>query len=353
MNTTASMPTTTPDRSGSLLWGVLGGTALVVLWAYWPSLTDMAQAWSHSSEYSHGYLVPVFAAFLLWLRRDRLATDDGRTSWWGLAFLAVAVGLRAYGTYQYRVWLEQISLLPCLAGLVLLLGGWTGWRWAWPSILFPFFMVPLPFSISRALSGPLQLLATECSTFILQTIGLPAVSEGTTIRINDAQIGIVEACSGLKMLVVFFALSTGMALVTRAPLFDRLVLVASSVPIALTSNIIRITITGLLHELANSEAANVFFHDVAGWFMMPLALGMLWLELKVLAKLLVESKHGTIAPPSRNRQRPSAPAGSRPKAGRAAPAPRSTRRPASESAALGAPEGPLPPEPLAPQGVPA
>jgi exosortase/archaeosortase family protein len=75
--------------------------------------------------------------------------------------------------------------------------------------------------------------------------------------------------------------------VIKAPLADKLVVVASSVPIALAANIIRITITGIMHELVSGEAANIFFHDVAGWFMMPLALGMMWLELRILEKLFV------------------------------------------------------------------
>src|SRR5262249_58253429 len=137
-------------------------------------------------------------------------------------------------------------------------------------------MGALPDRVNLALSASLQTVATEASTFVLQTIGLPAVSEGNVIRINDSLIGIVEACSGLRMLVVFFALSTGMALVVKAPLGDRLILVASSVPIALVVNVVRITITGALHETVNSRVADVFFHDVAGWLMMPLALALLW-----------------------------------------------------------------------------
>jgi len=256
MNTPTTNATTTPDvlrRPGSNFWLALGAPLVVLLWAYWPNLTEMAHAWSHNAECSHGYLVPIFAAFLLWLRRGRLDLASVRPSWWGLAFILGAVLLRGVGTYYYRVWLDHISLLACLAGLCVLLGGWTAWRWSWPAILFLFFMIPLPFSVATGISGPLQSLATLCSTFLLQTLGLPALSEGNVIRINDAQINIVEACSGLKMLVVFFALSTGMALVTKSPLPDKLFMVASAIPIALISNIIRITITGLMHELVGAE----------------------------------------------------------------------------------------------------
>jgi exosortase len=336
-------PTSTADatpRPGPLFLSVLAAVLGIVAWAYWPNLREMAYSWSHNAEYSHGYLVPGFAALLLWLRREKLQLDRISPSWWGALLLAIGVALRLMGARHNFEWFDAISLLPTLAGLCLLIGGWETWRWAWPAIIFLFFMVPLPFSLAKVMSMPLQTLATISSTFLLQTFGMPAVAEGTTIRINEAQIGIVEACSGLRMLVVFFALSTGMVMVIRAPLPDKLFLVASSVPIALTANILRITVTGMLHEMVDSDVANIFFHDVAGWLMMPLALGMLWLELKVLAKLFVEAPRAQARTPRGNRNRPAAPPVPRPRPAR----PRAARRPvdlppeASEPAALTQPQ---------------
>ena len=167
-------------------------------------------------------------------------------------------------------------------------------------------MIPLPYFIDTSLAQPLQFLATEASTYVLQTLGLPALSEGNIIIINEHQIGIVEACSGLRMLMVFFALSTGMALVIRAPLGDKLFLVASSVPIALAVNVVRITATGVLTETTSSQVAHVFYHDVAGYAMPVMALGLLWLEWKVLARLLVPAPH-TVRPPARAQTPPAAP----------------------------------------------
>ena len=76
---------------------------------------------------------------------------------------------------------------------------------------------------------------------------------------------------------------------SRRPLWERLLLVGSAVPIALFANLARITATGVLHETAGRDFADNFFHDVGGWLMMPLALALLWIELKVLARLLIDS----------------------------------------------------------------
>jgi exosortase len=279
------------NRSPARLRSLLPAVALLspvvgLAWAFGNTLVDLNRTWATNPQYSHGYLVPIFAAYLLWTRRGRLDRAGLRPSWWGLPVLMLGLGLRLCGGYFFYTWLETVALIPCIAGLTLTLGGRAAWRWSWPAVVFLGFMIPLPYRLATAMSEPLQWLATITSTFVMQTCGLPALAEGNVILLNDAEIGIVEACSGLRMLVVFFALATAVAMVARRPLLDRLVVLASAVPIALVANIARITATGVLHEFVDSATANAFFHDVAGWFMMPLALVLLGLELKLLAALI-------------------------------------------------------------------
>ena len=107
-------------------------------------------------------------------------------------------------------------------------------------MLFLYFMIPLPFSLEHLLSGPLQWLATLCSAFVMQLFGMPALADGNVILLNDHQIDVVEACSGLRMLIVFFALATAFIFVVRPPLAGASrSLLASAIPIALVSNIAR------------------------------------------------------------------------------------------------------------------
>jgi exosortase len=281
----ADQPSTTRRTPWFPAVGLLASLA-ACLWAFWTTLGDAAQRWAHDPQYSHGYLVPVFAVLLLWLRRKGLDRAAVAPTWWGLPLLAAGVVVRLAGVRFSLDWLEGIALLPCVAGAFVAAGGRAAWRWAWPAILFLAFMIPLPHRVAVAAAGPLQHLATVASCYALQTLGLAAVPEGNVILLNDARIGIVEACSGLRMLVVFFALAAGVALVIRRPGWERLLLLASAVPIALFSNLVRITATGVLHETAGSDFANNFFHDVGGWLMMPFALALFWLQLVVLARLL-------------------------------------------------------------------
>ena len=275
-------------------------------WAYWPVLVGLVRKWSQDPQYSHGYLVPIFSLVLLALRRERRAQVSLRANWWGAVLLGLAAGLRLASAYVYFEWLDAVSLLVALAGAAVLLGGAAAWRWSWPAIVFLLFMLPLPFQLEIALAHPLQHVATQASTYCLQLLGLPALAQGNIILIDDLKIGVLEACNGLGMLLTFFALSTAVALVSRRPWTDRVVLVASAIPIALVMNILRITATGVLHRTVGSRVANVVFHDLAGWLMMPLALGLMWLELLLLDHLFLRPEATGPVPLSfaRSRSRP-------------------------------------------------
>jgi exosortase len=276
----------------SLPWRKLWLAALLLgtlIWVYWPTFRDLAHEWADNPEYSHGYLVPAFAVILLWMRRERCKEIKPGIHGLGLLLIALGGAIRFVGNFIYFDWLDAAALLPTLAGIIVLVGGKPALRWAWPAILFLVYMIPLPFQVRVALTLPLQKVATAASTYCLQTLGFPALAEGTTIRLNENVIGVVAACSGLSMLVIFFALSTAVALVIKnRPLWQKLALVVSAVPIALIANVARITATGIAYETFGRKVGDLIFHDLAGWLMMPFALVIMWLELKLFDHLFEE-----------------------------------------------------------------
>ncbi len=274
-------------RSGSALLGAALTGCL--LWAYWPTLATMAERWSTDPQYSHGFLVPVFALIVLWARRDRFPRGELTPSWWGVPLLLAGVALRLVGAYLYLEAVDAFSLLPSLAGLCLLVGGLPALRWSWPALAFLGFMLPLPFQVELFLAHPLRRVATVSSTYLLQLLGLPALAEGNVIVIEELRLGVIDACSGLGMLMNFYALATAAAMIVQRPALDRVVLIVSAVPIALIANILRVAATAVAHSTVGSAAANAVMHDLAGWLMMPLAVGLLWLELRYLDRLLIEA----------------------------------------------------------------
>lgn len=283
-----SSAASTPTPKATSMW-VLGAICLAgLVWANWQGLQDMAKRWSDDPRYSHGFLVPLFSAFVLWHRREMLRGVKFRSAWWGLLLVGVGVGMKLFGSRYFVNYIEQTSIIPLLAGVAALIGGWPLLRAAWPSVAFLIFMIPLPYRVEMAVGGPLQMIATRASTYALQTLGLPAFAEGTIIDVNSSKINVVEACNGLGMLMMFAAYAAGAVLIIDRPWFDKLTILVSAVPIAIFANAARITVTGLLYSLASERIAHVVYHDLAGWLMMPMALALLWLQLKVLSSLFVE-----------------------------------------------------------------
>jgi exosortase len=201
---------------------------------------------------------------------------------------ALGVALRLAGAHFFVEWVEAASFLVCLAGGCLCLGGGRLLRWASPAVGLLLFMVPLPYFLESALSVPLRRVSTAASAALLQVLGFPAVAEENVILIGEVRVGVVEACNGLGMIATLFALVVAAACFVRRPPWEKAVAVASTVPIALFANVVRITLTGVLYQAFGSEAGDAFFHDLAGWVMMPLALTLVWAEFQVLSRLFVE-----------------------------------------------------------------
>ena len=267
-----------------------------LVWSYWTTLAAMADRWERDPQYSHGFLVPVFALVVLWHRGDLLKKATWQPALLGLPILLAGVAIRLFAIRRDLEPLDAFALLPTLFGVVLFVGGKSVLRWSWPALAFLAFMIPLPFFIDVALAHPLRRLATSMSTYALQTFGYPAIAEGNIILIDQVKLGVVEACSGLGMLMTFIALATALALVSRAPLLDRTLLVVSAAPIALIANVVRITATGMAYHGLGSANVQTAMHDLSGWLMMPLALLLLWLELLYLSKLYVRRQEVAASP---------------------------------------------------------
>jgi len=272
--------------------------AVVLLWTYLDTLWWLASIWWSQPDYNHGFFVPVFAAFLLWLRRDMILESPPATGYawlWAIPFFVAWAGMRWASLYLNLYIVDPLSLLPALAGMALFIGGWPALRWSWPAIVFLFFMVPLPRAAAGMLSQPLQHIATVSSVYIVQTLGIASLAQGNVIVLTTGPLNVAEACSGLRMMMLFFAVCVGAAFVLRVPAWEKAVIVLSAPPIAVFSNVARITLTAILYEvshrwpmLVSAETADHFFHGLAGVLMMPLGLAILWGEMALLSKLLME-----------------------------------------------------------------
>jgi exosortase len=260
--------------------------ALGLGWAFSPCLATLADRWRSDDNYSHGFLVGPVAAAILWRRRDRLEDADLRPSWKALAGLATLLAARFWLFERNELWLEWASIVPASALALMALGGRAMLAWAWPGVLFLVFLLPLPAALNTALAGPLQSLATLGSVTLLEASGLPVISEGNVIVVGGERLEVARACNGLSMLLSFATLVGAMVALVDRPVRERVALLLGIVPVALSCNILRITATAWAAHLAGHAVEEA--HDWAGLAMMPVALGLLWLELRVLAWVVVE-----------------------------------------------------------------
>jgi exosortase len=313
-----------------------------VIVAYFDMLSLVSAAWQ-DGLYSHGWIVPLFALALLWMRWQSqgslpsaerkvgvglmivgaliglaawylgsnllallaflpgtfgailfvggpLQTVPTTERWIGVALVAFGLSVRLWAAEYGHQPFDQLSFLPTIFGVFMMVGGFNLIRWVWPALAFLVFMMPLPNMVERPVLGGLQKLASIVSTFVLQTMGMAAFRQGNLISIPGTDpLNIAEACSGLRMGTIFGAMAVFMIFIIERPWWDKFVILLSAIPIALLVNIIRITVIGLLYWMVGPKAhiAQKLGHDWAGLFMMPLALGFLWLELQILERLTI------------------------------------------------------------------
>ncbi|MFO0848045.1 MAG: exosortase/archaeosortase family protein [Gemmataceae bacterium] len=269
----------------TVLLPMAGGMLALVGWAYWSVLAGLANKWESDPQYSHGYLVPLFSLVLLWLRRAHLADVRVGVYPFGLALIAAGGLAHALGGVFNFDTLSAFALLPTLAGVAALFGGWPALRWCWPAVLFLGFMFPLPYRVEVALSVPLRSLATTASVWLLQAFGRPAVAEGNVILLEHGKVAVAEACSGLSMFLTFFALTAAVLILARRPWTDAVAVVLSAPVIAVVTNVLRIVANGLAVDIWGPETAQKWVHDQAGWAMMPVGVGLLFLELWLIDKM--------------------------------------------------------------------
>lgn len=246
---------------------VLGGLMVLLIYCFWNSLSLLGPYWE-DPRYSHGWLVPVFAAALLWLRWDpsvlpRLDAVPAAARWWGVGLLTAGLSMRLVSATVGTEVPDMVAFLPSLAGVVLLVGGWRMLIWTGPVIAFLFFMFPLPFRVETALLNPLQKIATIGAEYVLQTLGYGAFREGNMIVVGERRLEVVEACSGLRMLTVFTAMTAAVAIIMDRPYWERAIIFLSALPIALAVNIIRISATGLGYYYGG-EPWGAFFSRLCG-----------------------------------------------------------------------------------------
>jgi exosortase len=278
------------DQENPLNWTWRSVIALVILtnllgWLYQPVLVGLARQWWDEADYSHGFLVPLLSAYFVWERRERLRALAPNPSAWGLVLLVAGAGLLLLGHVAAELFTMRVSLLVILAGLVLYLRGREHLRMLAFPIFFLIFMIPPPAIVFNAITFPLQLFAARTAAASLELLAVPVLREGNLITLAHTTLEVAEACSGIRSLVTLLALATAYASFTQPDYWRRIVLVLSSIPVAVLTNAARVVGTGVLAHFFGAGIAQDFFHTFSGWFVFVVAFALLFGEGIILGAL--------------------------------------------------------------------
>jgi exosortase len=258
--------------AASWTWSIVGG--LTVL-AYAPVLSKLVNAWWRVPDYSHGFLVPVFAAYLIWAKKDLLRATELHPTWLGVAVIAFALGLLILGEFGAEFFVARLSFVIMLAGLILTFGGWELLKKLRFVLLVLLLAVPVPTIVFNEIALPLQLLASKSASVLLHLFSVPAVRLGNVIELPQIELEVAEACSGIRSLVSLFTFAVFYGYFLEKTFSRRLILALVSIPIAIAANVVRIFGTGVCVQYWDADKAMGFFHEFSGWVMFLVSLACL------------------------------------------------------------------------------
>jgi exosortase D (VPLPA-CTERM-specific) len=254
------------------------------LFVFWDSLRFMLGQW-HSDEFSHGFVIPFISLFLIWQRRTALQSVEFKGSWIGLIWVLAGLAIEVIGRLSTLFVIQHVALLVVIWGLALSLTGWAGLRFLRVPLGILVFMVPLPIILLNSLSSELQLISSSIGVWLIRLAGVAVFLEGNVIDLGSYKLEVAEACSGLRYLLPLMTLSFLMACFFNVQLWKRIVLFLSSIPITLLMNSLRIAAIGVMVDHWGASMAEGLLHEVQGWMMFMLSIGILLMEIMLLSRI--------------------------------------------------------------------
>jgi exosortase len=260
--------------------------AALLVAVYFRIVIKLFVDWYNIPDYSHGFLVPLFAAFLVWDKRATLNSTRVQQSWSGIGLVLFSIMVLVLGVYGADLFTSRISFVFLLAGLV-----WTFFgRAMLRELTFPLVVlllaIPFPAIIFNQITFPLQLLASRLASDILPHLGVPVLQEGNVIELPVMKLEVAEACSGIRSLMSLFTLAVFYGYFLEKTTLRRWILALASIPIAVAANVTRIVGTGLCVQYWDPSKALGFFHEFSGWVMFLVSLCCLYLTHRIMRLFL-------------------------------------------------------------------
>jgi exosortase len=268
-------------NAGAVCGSVLIGGLVAAV--YFSVLAKLVNDWWQIPDYSHGFLVPIFAAYLVWAKRKVLLEAQIAPNPGGVLVVGVGLAVLVLGVYGAELFLSRVSLVILLAGMALCFGGVQLLKELRFALLVLLLAIPIPSLLFNEITLPLQFLASSFASALLPLFGVPVLREGNVIELASMKLEVAEACSGIRSLMSLFTFSVIYGYFFEKSSLRRVVLVLSSIPIAIAANAVRIVGTGLCVQYWDPDKAQGFFHEFSGWVMFLVSLCCLFVVHRTMS----------------------------------------------------------------------
>jgi exosortase len=252
---------------------------------YSHSIATLISDWSGDPNFSHGFLIPFVAAYMVWHKKEVLKTIEVKPSQAGLGVIIFGMLCFLAGNIGAELFVMRSSMIITIAGMVIYLFGFQIFKAVMVPIIYLIIMIPIPAIIWNKIAFPLQLFAANLSSDMVRLLGIPVLRDGNILHLANTSLEVVDACSGLRSLTSLLALSGAFAYIAPLGNIKKWILFLSAVPIAVLVNIVRLTITAIMATYWGAEAAQGFLHDMSGILVFAVALALVYLVFIVELKL--------------------------------------------------------------------
>ena len=288
-NKDALLDNTNNNTQEELEWGSLGVDVYIkiailgglIYWLFYNEIYGVVHRWINDPSWSHGFIIPLFSLYFVNQHKAELIRLKPKANYLGLAGLIFCIVMFFVNRNFFSIgYFQPLTAIAAMGFVALFMGGLKLIRYIWLPIGFLVFAIPLPDSLYKMITMPMRIFASQIATALLNVVPeLTANAHGVVIdviykgKVLEPSLNVAEACSGMRLLMAFVALGVAMAYLHKRPIWHRLALLASTVPIAIFCNVVRVTITCFIY-LWNPEYAKGFYHDMLGMLMLPLAFGL-------------------------------------------------------------------------------
>lgn len=267
------------QKYGWLPYAIIAALLVAI---YYHIAAKLVYDWYTIPDYSHGFLVPLFAGYLIWDKKAKLSAIPVQPTWRGLSLIILGIILLILGVYGVELFTTRMSFLFLMAGLIWTFFGGRMLRELRFPLLVLILAIPIPAIIFNHITFPLQLMASRIASNILPMLGVPVLQEGNVIQLPVMKLEVAEACSGIRSLMSLFALAVFYGYFLERTTSRRTILALASIPIAVAANVVRIVGTGLCVQYWDPDKALGFFHEFSGWVMFVISLCCLYLVHRIM-----------------------------------------------------------------------